>query len=179
MTFHFDLHISNLSAVELGALLWLLKLPEDYCHRLGGGKPLGFGSVHLEIDTIDLANGQWWKAYYACLEPPKDDVNDGRSHLTDAQKADPGGVIQKFKTAVEEAFGKPFDNVFDNVRFIKAFCHAARGFGDHPTHYPRTDDQEPQADEGFQWFVANEKKSAQYPLPALYEDRVVALLKGQ
>lgn len=170
VTFHFDLHVSNLSTVELGALLWLLKLPDNHHHRLGGGKPLGFGSVRLEIDTIDLANGQWWKAYYASLEPPKDDVNDGRKHLTEAQAPDPGDMIQAFRTAVERAFEKPFDN----VRFIKAFCHAARGFTNYRTHYPRTDGQKIQQDEGFAWFVANEK-GEKYPLSALYEDPVSAL----
>ena len=55
--FGFDLHVTNLSRVELGALLWLLALPSDHFHRLGGGKPLGFGSVRLEMTEAVLHDG--------------------------------------------------------------------------------------------------------------------------
>ncbi|MGI8916465.1 MAG: TIGR03986 family type III CRISPR-associated RAMP protein, partial [Chloroflexota bacterium] len=37
----------NLSAVELGALVSALSLPEGCAHKLGMGKPLGLGSVRL------------------------------------------------------------------------------------------------------------------------------------
>ncbi|MBF0583230.1 MAG: TIGR03986 family CRISPR-associated RAMP protein [Magnetococcales bacterium] len=173
VSFHFDLHVSNLSQVELGALLWLLNLPDKHYHRLGSGKPLGFGSVRLEVDTIDLANGQWWKAYYTSLEPMRDDIDsvDGAAkHLTDAHAEELGNMIQAFRTAVKAAFG----NSFDNVCFIKAFCHAARGFTDFRTHYPHTDGQERNQDEGFQWFVANEK-GEKHCLPSLIENHVSAL----
>jgi CRISPR-associated protein (TIGR03986 family) len=60
-TFAFDVHVTNLSDVELGALLWLLGLPADgnrhRFHRVGGGKPLGFGSVSLKIEEAALATG--------------------------------------------------------------------------------------------------------------------------
>jgi len=47
--FKFEIDVINLSEIELGALLYLLKLPEIHFHRLGGGKPLGFGSVRLDL----------------------------------------------------------------------------------------------------------------------------------
>lgn len=37
----------NLTAEELGALLFVLKLPKSYCHKLGMGKSLGLGSVKI------------------------------------------------------------------------------------------------------------------------------------
>lgn len=37
----------NLTDIELGALLEALQLPDDCCHRLGMGKPLGLGSVRI------------------------------------------------------------------------------------------------------------------------------------
>ena len=61
--FQFDIDVTNLSDVELGALLFLLRLPDEQPsgrkphHRLGGGKPLGFGSVRLEIQSLDLQDG--------------------------------------------------------------------------------------------------------------------------
>jgi CRISPR-associated protein (TIGR03986 family) len=42
----------NLSVIELGALLAALKLPEGYAHKLGMGKPLGLGSIHIETELF-------------------------------------------------------------------------------------------------------------------------------
>lgn len=44
----------NLSAVELGALAWLLSLPKEHFFRFGGGKPLGFGSVRLDLESHEI-----------------------------------------------------------------------------------------------------------------------------
>jgi CRISPR-associated protein (TIGR03986 family) len=62
VTFECSIEITNLSSVELGALLWLLSLPPDSFHRLGGGKPLGFGSVAVSVDwdATDLRRGEDW-----------------------------------------------------------------------------------------------------------------------
>jgi len=38
--------------VELGALLWVLDLPEGHHHKIGMGKPLGLGSVAIELNLI-------------------------------------------------------------------------------------------------------------------------------
>lgn len=45
----------NLSKEELGALLFVLNLPEGCCHKLGMAKPLGLGSVRLnaQLSLID------------------------------------------------------------------------------------------------------------------------------
>jgi CRISPR-associated protein (TIGR03986 family) len=60
-TFKFDIHFENLSQVELGALLWVLRLCDDsytadkggpYRFKLGMGKPLGMGSVKLTTTAI-------------------------------------------------------------------------------------------------------------------------------
>lgn len=65
--FQFSVHFENLSDVELGALLWVLKLPgaddKVYCHRLGMGKPLGMGAVaiHSQLFVDDR------KARYTAL----------------------------------------------------------------------------------------------------------------
>jgi len=50
VTFEFDIHFENLSKVELGALLWVLRLADDerYRLKLGMGKPLGMGSIKIK-----------------------------------------------------------------------------------------------------------------------------------
>ena len=45
--FKFRIRFENLSDVELGALLFVLNLPENHYHKLGMGKPLGLGSVKI------------------------------------------------------------------------------------------------------------------------------------
>ncbi|MBU1100082.1 MAG: TIGR03986 family CRISPR-associated RAMP protein [Bacteroidetes bacterium] len=45
----------NLSAVELGALLFAIDLPEGCCHKIGMAKPLGLGSININ-PTLYLSN---------------------------------------------------------------------------------------------------------------------------
>jgi len=163
--FTFDLHVQNLSMVELGALLWLLSLRDKHYFRLGGGKPLGFGSVRLTIDECDLRIGHELRSRYTAWdsdEPPADPTES---------------AIRAFKEAVSDAY--PLNegtDVFDDIPFIKAFLVACQGFSDNlPVHYPRaTIDGRPGPPsphgESFKWFVANEKEGARYALRDLFAE---------
>ncbi len=172
-TFAFDLHVTNLSPVELGALLWLLMLDEvenqgkppeqrrQHFHRLGGGKPLGFGSVRLDIDgpKTHLHDGKGWKQFYSTLDP------------CSPPEVDREAAIASFQKAVIAAYGP--NQAFDDVSFIKAFLRMAEGFADIlPIHYPRARQQGqrdpvPPHPEGlaYQWFVANERTGGTNPGP--------------
>ncbi|MGO9110692.1 MAG: TIGR03986 family CRISPR-associated RAMP protein, partial [Thermoguttaceae bacterium] len=172
-TFAFDLHVTNLSPVELGSLLWLLMLDEvenqgkppeqrrQHFHRLGGGKPLGFGSVRLDIDgpKTHLHDGKGWKQFYSTLDP------------CSPPEVDREAAIASFQKAVIAAYGP--NQAFDDVSFIKAFLRMAEGFADIlPIHYPRARQQGqrdpvPPHPEGlaYQWFVANERTGGTNPGP--------------
>lgn len=63
----FRLHLHNATDQELGALFWLLSLPEKHYFRLGYGKPLGFGSLELSLDSVNVAQGEDWRSYYKNL----------------------------------------------------------------------------------------------------------------
>jgi CRISPR-associated protein (TIGR03986 family) len=151
--FTFDLHVTNLSRVELGALLWLLSLDDNHFHRFGGGKPLGFGSVRLEIDSANthLQDCNGWKQTYSTLEDAL------------PTEADRNTLIQAFQDAVRTSYGSPAS--FENVPFIGAWLKMATGHADGlPTHYPRTrqqgqGDPVPPNPEGlaYEWFVANDR----------------------
>jgi len=176
--FTFDLHVTNLSKVELGALLWLLSLPKDHFHRLGGGKPLGFGSVRLEIDSDNthLHNGHGWKEIYSTLED-----------LTPTE-ANQKEVIEAFQEAVQTAYG-PAES-FECVPFIAAWLKMATGHKDKlPTHYPRARQQGqngpvPPHPEGlaYEWFVANDRaghnRGPQVSLPDLANDHALPMLNA-
>ena len=153
--FDFEIDVTNLSGGELGAILWLLSLPDDHFHRLGGGKPLGFGSVGLAVnwDETDLRQGQNWRTSYCSLEEAD---NPNR---TAAQSC-----VQNFETAIANAYG---NGDINRVNFVASFKRSARGFDDgKPVHYPRAlqpgqrrDGTIPPHPEGkaFEWFVANER----------------------
>ena len=100
--FKATLYVQNLQSEEVGALLWLLSLPENHYFRLGYGKPLGFGSVRMEIDEdrcvngcLPLGTGKNWKEYYAAF-----DVSSPAT-LDDAQQ---NTYIQAFKASMVAAY---------------------------------------------------------------------------
>lgn len=153
-TFSFNIDVTNLSNVELGALLWLLSLPENHYHRLGGAKPLGFGSIKLTInwDKTDIRKGENWREFYSSLD------SSSNSSSKEAEVS-----IKLFQDTVTEVYGN--GESFEEVRFIKSFCCGCKGFNDNkPVHYPRKRQQPgqnpvPPHPEGkaFEWFVANER----------------------
>jgi CRISPR-associated protein (TIGR03986 family) len=62
VTFHFRIYFENLTDVELGALLWVLRLPPRHLHKIGMGKPLGMGSVEIKptLHLLDRASRYKW-----------------------------------------------------------------------------------------------------------------------
>lgn len=137
--FTFELDVSNLSSVELGALLWLLDLPQGCFHRFGGGKPLGFGSVRLEMDPARTTLSQ--SADHAkrwSLDPTFSWSDEPTYRAT----------IATFQDAVARAYGAPFPK----VSFIEAFVAAGTGYPDVPVHYPRLGDE---AGNEYEWFRRN------------------------
>ncbi|MBI2567946.1 MAG: TIGR03986 family CRISPR-associated RAMP protein [Candidatus Schekmanbacteria bacterium] len=161
--FGFDLQVQNLSTVELGALLWLLGLQEGCFFRFGGGKPLGFGSVRLEVVSLEVRTGTDLRARYDAWHdatPPNDPRTD---------------ALNAFRDAVVRAY-PPAAGGFEGVAFIRTFLTACRGHGDNlPIHYPRaTADGQPDPPspdgESFKWFVANERDGARHALRDLASD---------
>lgn len=166
--FTFDIDITNLSNVELGALLWLLASPDIYYHRLGGAKPLGFGSVWLDIDwkNTDLRLGSDWRDFYQSLT------------LVAAQSVDPLVTVKTYQEAIKEVYGS--GSVFENLPFIAAFCHSSKGFdGNAAIHYPRSTPNPTPEGEAFKWFVVNDKSGTpsgrKLSLPDLTNVRVESL----
>ncbi|MCK9878666.1 TIGR03986 family CRISPR-associated RAMP protein [Frankia sp. Ag45/Mut15] len=148
--FRFTLDVRNLSGLELGALLWLLCRPGDEYHRFGLGKPLGFGSMHLDIDgeTTHLRRGDDWRRHYA----------DFSAELP-GENPDLPTLARDFEKAVAAAWpGAPQ---------LAAFRAAAQGDPTVSVHYPRV--RPPELDvrvavppdpsgQSFQWFVQNEQE---------------------
>ena len=178
--FKASLYVQNLQTQEVGALLWLFSLPTDHYFRLGYGKPLGFGSVKIEIDTdqvvgVPLGTGDHWKAYYANLNasPPvelsdkrqseyiqrfKENLVDVYNSLSDAEAmANNDGEV---KTSSESSLLNTLEKRFDALSFINGFLQVLRGpVSDASIHYPRLKPQPDPEGKNFEWFVANERGS--------------------
>jgi CRISPR-associated protein (TIGR03986 family) len=172
--FQFDIHFTNLSEIELGALVWLLSMDEKHFHRFGGGKPLGFGSVKLNLDftKTEIFNGKELEKRYQSLDDVSMDKTDAETCKT------------KFKDAMKSAY--------PNSNFLESFMRACEGFTNTtlPIHYPRArqfrEDRDrnvtwlslespnplPPHSEGlaYEWFVANNKNGKQNVLPNISED---------
>jgi len=177
-----EIDVTNLSDAELGALIWLLHLPhlagEDGTphHRLGLGKPLGFGSVQIEITGADLRTGQAMRADYAALfDAP--DLSEPGARVIEAEGAEAvsaavAELVAAYQSAVVEGYTPDGKGSFESVPFIAAFLRAARGYADGlPQHYPRTSEAPDPAGENFKWFMANQgKKGKKLALTDLVKD---------
>ncbi|GIV98041.1 MAG: CRISPR-associated RAMP family protein [Herpetosiphonaceae bacterium] len=66
LTFTFSLSFENLSKVELGVLLWVLRLAADerYRLKLGMGKPLGMGAVKIESQVALSERGERYRGLF-------------------------------------------------------------------------------------------------------------------
>lgn len=149
-TFEFTVEFENLNEIELGALLWSLEMEGSH-HRLGLGKPLGFGSAHievLEVKTLDAPKR------YTTLTPGTDGWVDQSGAVSD--------WVTTFKEAMEARYGTAFEQL-DNVRDMKALLAASPTL---PVHYPRPTRQPQTEGKQYEWFVGN-KRSGQDAGPRL------------
>jgi CRISPR-associated protein (TIGR03986 family) len=176
----FSTHVDvvNLSAAELGALLWLLDLGRKHdrqppAHlRLGGGKPLGFGSVRVWITSLDLWDGEAKRQEYRSFlgisgaaqgAPPESGLHLSADEAAVGTQLDnPGGPVAAFKRAMKKAYGDGKADTFESLALIAAFLVAARGFDDAlPLHYPRCGEHPDPDGNNYEWFVANQRQHGQ------------------
>ncbi len=169
VVFSARLEVENLNKAELGALLWLLDLPDGHCLRLGYGKPLGFGSVQVRLRAVDLVSGAGRKEQLSSLLPVQ--LAEGQ-RIADIDKARER-FVKAFQAAIEKAYGTG-QGSFAQVPFITAFLKAAKGIEDMPVHYPRTQPQPDPKGENFRWFGDNEREM-RLALPDLVASASVGL----
>jgi len=160
--FTFTVYFENLAPIELGALLWSLELENGWVHRLGFAKPLGFGSVKVSVQTVEVLNlserytlnGNGWHP-----------VNQ-----TQWKKC-----VENFKAAMERCYEKKFEEL-ENIQDLNALLGTVPT---RPVHYPRppymgTSKPDPEGKQ-YEWFMGH-KRWKKFPLPLPKEDQGFPLL---
>jgi len=139
-TFECDVQVEDLTDDELGALLFVLRGRDGESwparmHKLGGGKPLGFGSVTIEVVSAGVRTGAAWRDYFALT----DEVSEGDELLDEK-------TMDRLAGRVVAAGGRHLDGY---EAYLKGFPPGT------PVHYPADPDQ-PDSDENrYAWFVNN------------------------
>ena len=75
----------NLTDLELGLLLWSLRLEEGCCQTIGMGKPYGYGRMRAQIETLQVLD---WRRLYS-------------GALTDSPWRDETGCVEQYIAAYE------------------------------------------------------------------------------
>lgn len=155
ITFRATLFVQNLTAVELGALLWLLALPTEASMTMGLGKPLGFGAVRVTAD---------WETV---LLYEASTIAERYKSLSKAQTACDQSKLQELVAEYDAVL----QGDADLARIRKEFLDIAFGYEGVPVHYPRARPTgqrlgrpAPQS-ELFKWWVANEQPDNYHWLP--------------
>jgi CRISPR-associated protein (TIGR03986 family) len=151
--FEFDVTFENLHPLELGALLWSLKLGKDMYHRLGYARPLGFGSIQVEIRGLEvLEHSERYGEF------PEDGWHD--------RSDDKELWIAMFIQAMRETYGQAFGTMLGELHAILSDPVM------EAVHYPRTTKVPTEEGENFKWFVGNTRKNGPHvPLGLAPKDR--------
>ena len=193
--FETTLYVQNLQPKEIGALLWLLSLNkglgadnEKHYFKLGYGKPLGFGSVEIEIDTkrlegsnLPLGTDKHWRAYYANLNdtPPAELKDDQQNQLIQQFIASMVAAYNPLQEddASNEGRAQLEEQIFYELPFVKGFLKVMQGpVDDGPIHYPRLTEKPDRDGKNYAWFMANERgrhrgeDGKKLALPAVMDD---------
>jgi CRISPR-associated protein (TIGR03986 family) len=131
----FEVRFDNLSDLELGLLLYALTPSPEFRHKIGMGKPLGLGSVRIDVEKVlPVLRPQRYTA--DGWSQPRFSAELAWQQLRNQFR---GGMNPTIRTAIE-VLGDPA-KVDTNTEIT----------------YPRVDGQQKQ-DELYKWFVSNDQQ---------------------
>jgi len=146
--FTFTVHFENLAPVELGALLWALELDGQGVQRLGFAKPLGFGSVEIQVTSLQVLDPA---ARYSSLAASKVDATAQRSQC-----------VEQFKTALRGFYHKASFEALENITDLRRLLQPPPA--NLLVHYPRTTAEPEPEGKQYEWFM-NSKGQHELSLP--------------
>ncbi len=84
------IRFDNLSEVELGALLFVLDLPPECCHKIGMGKPLGLGSIRITPTLTLIDRRERYSSLKNLAEKQVEDLDQYKTAFEDYLRAQVG-----------------------------------------------------------------------------------------
>lgn len=158
-SFYFQVDFNNLTAWELGLLCYALRPATDFRHRIGMGKPLGLGSVKIDILALQTLDRQ--KRY---AQDSQDSARYNQHRWVNPSATD---MLAQAGYDVIEPTAKPLVPKDLKTRFSQTMAanidRALTLLGEpqhvkQPVHYPQVRDTVIEQ-ESYQWFVANDNSS--------------------
>ena len=140
-TFTFTVDFENLASLELGALLYALELEEGLYHRLGYAKPLGFGSVKITVEKVEIVD---WQKRLQSIEAGAGWNSVSEQHWKQYKA--------NFLHEMRQIYGSDFDEVLADLQALLGEPP------DLPIHYPRPTRQFNLDHPQFEWFVGNKRR---------------------
>jgi len=129
VSFSFRIHFENLRSEELGAICCALSLPGEvgktYLHKIGMGKPLGMGSIRINIKEFHVTNraeGRYEKFF---------DVSGW--FLPENQTWSSGACIQKFEEFMRNKGVLQKDQSLGDSQQVKELLTMLQWVGEAPT----------------------------------------------
>lgn len=159
--FVFTVRFENLEEYELGLLLWSLALEKGMAHKIGMGKPLGLGSVSIEVESVeiikrDIRYSSFFQDDNSFQEGKEVEQIDYVSKFTDWIES---VFCEKPKNSEDKSKTKEFKDL-ENVKDLKKILEYPNSLT-KPIHYPlckNTDEKH------FEWFVANRHSKNQHQI---------------
>lgn len=132
-SFTFEMEFENCTGWELGMLLYALRPTEEYRHKIGLGKPIGLGTVRMDVESLHFINRH---NRYNVGDINSERYNYSTEHDEHYFRSIFAGTMNsEIKNSIE-LLGNP-----QNVRF--------------PVHYPQVQGADLE-EKSFRWFVAND-----------------------
>jgi len=148
--FRFSVSFEGLSSIELGLLLYTLELEDEMHHKLGLAKPLGCGTVKVNIEKMSIRNSTDVAKRYQKLRR----VTSGLQELADRSATNIGVFLDAFKQALSKANDdKPFGEIA-NIADLKQIMRFPAPVSN--VSYPGD----------YNWFQINKNN----PLPTIQEE---------
>lgn len=132
--FMFSVDFENLSRWELGLLLYALRPSDKFRHKIGMGKPIGLGSVCINIEELNVIDRY---RYYS-----EGSFDQTKLSRRDSVK-DWSAMRDQFAKTIEPDIRRAIELLGDPSQIRK------------PVHYPQAAGK-PIEEKTYQWFVAND-----------------------
>ncbi len=158
--FYFYVDFDNLSEWELGLLCYALQPGKEFRHKLGMGKPIGLGSIHIEPAGLYLVhrgnrysldgvpdnpryNGGIWQSEDKRLQEWQELYPRESTAAASSAAASPADFALKFSGTMTPSVQQALKRLGDPDNVVA------------PVHYPQVEGADLE-EETYKWFVAND-----------------------